>query len=184
MAIAADTMIKEKRLKKNTLVATIMSNMGLFIAVKKAGGRVIQTSVGDRYVVEEMIKGNYNLGGEQSGHIVFLDHNTTGDGILSALQILASMKKNGKPLSQLKKIMSKYPQVLVNVKVQKKNFENYREITAIIKEVEGKLKDKGRVVVRASGTESLIRVMLEGEDKREIQGYADEIAGIIKKKLV
>src|SRR5512138_3679650 len=120
MAICATEMLRQKRLKKNTLVATVMSNMGLDIALKRAGGKVIKTDVGDRYVVEEMRRGGYNLGGEQSGHMIFLDHNTTGDGTLTALQVLAIMRRTGKPLSELAQVMIPLPQVLVNVRVSEK----------------------------------------------------------------
>ncbi|HEX5774095.1 MAG TPA: phosphoglucosamine mutase, partial [Geomobilimonas sp.] len=117
MAICATDMIRQKKLRKNTLVATVMSNMGLDIAVKKAGGKIVKTAVGDRYVVEEMRKSGYNLGGEQSGHMIFLDHNTTGDGVLSALQVLAIMRRTGKTLAELAEVMIPLPQVLVNVRV-------------------------------------------------------------------
>ncbi len=120
MAICALQMMKQGRLRQNTLVATVMSNLGLELAMQQAGGRLVRAAVGDRYVMEKMIDGGYNLGGEQSGHIIFLDHNTTGDGLISALQVLSIMKQTGKPLSELAACMKTYPQVLVNVKVKER----------------------------------------------------------------
>ncbi|MBT1074533.1 phosphoglucosamine mutase [Geobacter grbiciae] len=184
MAICATDMLKHKKLRKNTLVATVMSNMGLDIAVKKAGGKVIKTAVGDRYVVEEMLKGGYNLGGEQSGHMIFLDHNTTGDGMLSALQVLAIMRRSGKTLSELSEVMIPLPQVLVNVRVaEKKDIMTIPEVAALIRGVEDKLKDEGRILIRYSGTEPLLRIMLEGQDKYQITGWAKEIADLVEKKI-
>jgi phosphoglucosamine mutase len=184
MAICATDMLKQKKLRKNTLVATVMSNMGLDIAVKRAGGKVIKTSVGDRYVVEEMLKGGYNLGGEQSGHMIFIDHNTTGDGMLSALQVLAIMRRSGKTLSELAEIMIPLPQVLVNVRVaEKKDIMTIPEVAALIRGVEEKLKDEGRILIRYSGTEPLLRIMLEGQDKYQITGWAKEIADLVEKKI-
>lgn len=184
MAICATDMIRQKMLRKNTLVATVMSNMGLDIAVKKAGGKVIKTAVGDRYVVEAMIKGGYNLGGEQSGHMIFLDHNTTGDGMLSALQVLAIMRRSGKTLSELADVMIPLPQVLVNVRVaEKKDIMTIPEVAALIHGVEEKLKDEGRILIRYSGTEPLLRIMLEGQDKYQITGWAKDIAELVEKKI-
>lgn len=184
MAICATRMIKEGRLKENTLVSTVMSNMGLDEAIKKAGGKVIRTEVGDRYVVEELLKGGYNLGGEQSGHMIFMDHHTTGDGIISALQILSVMVKEGKKLSELKGVMDVYPQVLLNVKVkERKRIEDIPQICQQIKIVEEKLKDRGRVYVRYSGTEPVVRILIEGIDKNEISPMADKIAETIGNSL-
>ncbi len=184
MAICATDMIRQKKLRKNTLVATVMSNMGLDIAVKKAGGKVIKTAVGDRYVVEEMLKGGYNLGGEQSGHMIFLDHNTTGDGMLSALQVLAIMRRSGKTLSELAEVMIPLPQVLVNVRVaEKKDIMTIPEVASLIHGVEEKLKDEGRILIRYSGTEPLLRIMLEGQDKYQITGWAKDIAELVEKKI-
>lgn len=184
MALCALDMHGEGKLKKDTLVATVMSNMGLDIAMKKAGINVIKTAVGDRYVVEEMIKGGYSLGGEQSGHMVFLDHSTTGDGTLSALQTIAVMKKTGKPLSELASCMTTLPQVLLNVKVKKKrDLDEFPAISAMIAKAEKDLLDKGRVLVRFSGTEPLARVMIEGEDKHRITLMAQEIAESIERAL-
>ncbi len=184
MAICATDMLKQKKLRKNTLVATVMSNMGLDIAVKKAGGKVVKTAVGDRYVVEEMRRGGYNLGGEQSGHMIFLDHNTTGDGVLSALQVLAIMRSSGRTLSELAEIMIPLPQVLVNVRVaEKKDIMTVPEIAALVKGIEEKLQDQGRILIRYSGTEPLLRIMLEGQDKYQIAGWAKEIADLVEKKM-
>ena len=183
MAICAIDMLKHRKLRKNTLVATVMSNMGLDIALKKAGGKIVKTAVGDRYVVEEMVKGGYSLGGEQSGHMIFLDHNTTGDGILSALQVLAILRRENKTLSELAEIMIPLPQVLVNVRVaEKKDIMTIPEVAKLINGIEGKLKDEGRILIRYSGTEPLLRIMLEGQDKYQITNWAKEIADLIEKK--
>lgn len=184
MAILAARMLKQNRLKRKTLVTTIMSNMGLEEAVKKAGGKIIRTAVGDRYVAEEMLKHGYNLGGEQSGHIIFMDHTTTGDGIISALQILAIMVKENKKLSELSIIMKQFPQILINVKVkQKKDFFKITQIANRIREIEDKLDGNGRLSVRYSGTEPLARVMLEGKNEKDIKKMAQYIAEAIEKEL-
>ena len=184
LAICAKEMIKDNTLNKNTLVTTIMSNIGLEKAVESFGGRLIKTQVGDRYVVEELRRGGYNLGGEKSGHLVFLDHNTTCDGILTALQILTIMLKNKKPLSELSQVMQIFPQILISVDVNKrKDISQIPAISNQIQKAENKLKGKGRVVVRPSGTESKIRVMIEGEDDGEIKLIAEELAGVIKHNL-
>jgi phosphoglucosamine mutase len=184
MAMCATDMLKGNKLRHNTLVATVMSNMGLDIAVKKAGGKVIRTGVGDRYVVEEMFRGGYNLGGEQSGHLIFLDYNTTGDGIQSALQVLAIMRKTGAKLSELACIMTHLPQVLVNVRVsEKKDVNSIPEAAKLIQQVEKNLKDEGRVLIRYSGTEPLLRIMLEGPDQKQITEWANAIADTVKNKI-
>ncbi|ACM21762.1 phosphoglucosamine mutase [Geotalea daltonii FRC-32] len=184
MAICATDMLQKGTLNKQTLVATVMSNMGLDIAVKRAGGRVIKTAVGDRYVVEEMQKGGYNLGGEQSGHMIFLDHNTTGDGILSALQVLAVMQRQGKRLSELAEVMFALPQVLVNVRVaEKRDVMTIPAVAGLIGDIEAKVKDEGRILIRYSGTEPLLRIMLEGQDKYQISGWAKEIADLVEKNI-
>lgn len=185
MAICANSLHQSKRLRRNTLVATVMSNLGLDLAMKERGIKVLHTQVGDRYVVEEMARGGYNLGGEQSGHLIFLDYNTTGDGVLSALQVLAVMKRENKRLSELAKIMTPFPQVLLNVPVrQKKDPQRIPEIASLLKKIEAKLADRGRILVRSSGTESLIRVMVEGENEKEISAFAEQIAECIRKKMV
>lgn len=184
MALCGSEMIKAGELKKKTVVATVMSNMGLEIALKKVGGKVVRTDVGDRYVVEEMLKGGYNLGGEQSGHMIFLDHNTTGDGILSALQVLAIIQRSGKPLSELAKVMTSLPQVLVNVPVRKKTeLKRMPEVKKVISEVEAELNEKGRVLIRYSGTEPLLRVMIEGEDQQRINVLAAQIASAVREQI-
>ena len=184
MAICANSLHQGKLLKRNTLVATVMSNIGLDLAMKERGITVLHTQVGDRYVVEEMARGGYNLGGEQSGHMIFLDYNTTGDGVLSALQVLAVMKRENKRLSELAKIMNPFPQVLLNVPVQqKKDPQQIPEITSLLKKIEVQIAGRGRILVRPSGTESLIRVMVEGENAEEISALAEEIADCIRKKM-
>lgn len=186
LAICAKHMKAKGTLKNNTVVATVMSNMGFDIAMKREQCNVAKTTVGDRYVLEEMLKNGYNIGGEQSGHIIFLDYNTTGDGLLTALQLLSVVKESGKKLSDLAEVMTELPQVLVNAKIKNENKSKYaddKEIAQAIKEVEDKLKDKGRVLIRPSGTEPLVRVMLEGENKTEIQKDAQHIADLIQSKL-
>jgi len=184
MAVCALRMMKEGRLKNKTLVATVMSNLGLELALRDAGGTLVRTAVGDRYVMEKMIEGGYNLGGEQSGHIIFLDHNTTGDGLISALQVLTIMKQTNKPLSELAACMKTYPQILVNVKVkERKDLASIPEIAKRIAELEKKLDGTGRILVRYSGTEPKVRVMIEGENEQEIKTLAEGLAGIIKEKL-
>ncbi len=181
MALCGIDMMKTGQLNKKTIVATVMSNMGLDIAIKKAGGKVVRTAVGDRYVVEEMRKNGYNLGGEQSGHMIFLDHNTTGDGILSALQVLSIIQRTGKKLSTLAQVMTSLPQVLVNVRVRKKaELQSIAPIKEVIDTVEAELGDKGRVLVRYSGTEPLLRVMIEGEDQERIEVLADMVADAVR----
>ncbi|MBI5586832.1 MAG: phosphoglucosamine mutase [Deltaproteobacteria bacterium] len=184
MAINALGMIKEGTLNKNTLVSTIMSNSGLEEAMEKGGGRVVRTAVGDRYVVEEMLKNGYNFGGEQSGHLIFLDHTTTGDGVITALQILKRMVKEGKKLSELSKALEVYPQVLLNVKVrEKKDLKTLPSVVNALKAIEGKLKSRGRVFIRYSGTEPLARITIEGRKENEIKTMAEELASILKKEI-
>lgn len=184
LAICGLHMLKEGNLKKNTLVVTPMSNIGLDVAMRQAGGKTIQTKVGDRYIVETMRNEGFNLGGEQSGHVVFLEHNTTGDGIIAALKVLSIMQKTGKPLSELKKQISLYPQVLENVTVRtKKDFNEVPAILDVIKKVEKALGNKGRVLVRYSGTEPLARVMVEGENDQQIRQYAQEICHTLRAQL-
>lgn len=184
MAICSLDMMKQGKLAHNTLVSTVMSNMGLDIALRNAGGQVVKTAVGDRYVVEEMRRGGYNLGGEQSGHMIFLDYNSTGDGMVSALQLLAIMQRTGKPLSELAGVMTALPQVLINVRVASRQDINIvPEIARTVKAVEEKLADTGRVLIRYSGTEPLLRIMLEGQDETEITGLAQEIADVIERHL-
>jgi phosphoglucosamine mutase len=182
MALCATRMLREGTLAKQTLVATVMSNLGLERAVRDVGGRVVRTQVGDRYVVEEMRKSGYNFGGEQSGHLVFLDHATTGDGIVAALRVIAVMVKEGRPLSELAQVMQRTPQVLVNLAVDRKiPFDQLPDVQRIISDVERQLGDDGRVLVRYSGTESKARVMIEGMDESRIKSWADEIAQAVAK---
>jgi len=184
MAICGIEMLKCDTLPQKTVVATVMSNMGLDIALRKAGGRVIKTDVGDRYVVEEMRRNGYCFGGEQSGHMIFLEHNTTGDGIISALQVLAIMQKSGKSLSELASVMRPLPQILVNVRVrQRLPLEQLPDVQRLIEDVEGRLSDSGRVLIRYSGTEPLMRIMLEGQDQDEITGMANQIARLVKSSI-
>jgi phosphoglucosamine mutase len=184
LAICALQMLSENRLKKGTLVTTVMSNIGLDRAITEAGGEVIRTQVGDRYVVEEMVRGDYNLGGEQSGHTIFLDYNTTCDGILTALQVLAIMKQKGRSLDELAKVMEPLPQVLYNVEVkEKKNLSEFPEIEKRIREIEKSLRHSGRILIRYSGTEPLLRIMVEGEDETELHRFAQDLMGLVKKHL-
>jgi phosphoglucosamine mutase len=184
MAICAIDMYRENRLKKNTVVATVMSNIGLDIALKKEGIKMLRAAVGDRYILEEMLQHGYNFGGEQSGHIIFFDLNTTGDGILSALQVLAAMKKSNKKLSELSTVMQRFPQVIDNVEVKdKKDLDSVPEIKKAIDDAEKTLSGKGRVLVRYSGTQSLCRVMVEGQDEKEIKGIAQNLVQLIGNKL-
>lgn len=185
LTICAKYLKNINRLKDDTLVVTVMSNLGLDIACKDIGIKTLKTKVGDRYVLEEMIEGKYVLGGEQSGHIIFLDYNTTGDGLVTALQMSAILKKEKKTLSELCSIMKELPQVLANAVVpnNKKNiYLEDEEIKAEIAGIEEKLKEKGRVLIRPSGTEPLVRVMLEGEDQEEINNLAHNLADMIVKK--
>jgi phosphoglucosamine mutase len=182
MALCATRMLKENRLAKQTLVATVMSNIGLEVAMRRAGGNLVRTQVGDRYVVEEMRRNGYNLGGEQSGHLVFLDHATTGDGIVAALRVLAIMAREQVPLSELAKVMTRTPQVLINTAVDKKvPLEQLPDVQKLIASVEQQLGESGRVLVRYSGTESKARVMIEGMDEGRIKGWAEDIAGALAK---
>ncbi len=183
MAICATDMKKEKRLKNNIVVTTVMSNLGFEIFLKKSGIKIVRTQVGDRYVVEEMLRQGCNLGGEQSGHIVFMDHNTTGDGAISALQVLAVMCKTGKPLSKLASGIPIYPQVLLNVPVPKpKSIEKFPAVMSAIKKAEHQLKG-GRILVRPSGTEPKIRIMVEGSSMHKITAIAEELAEVIKSNM-
>ncbi|MEF9425945.1 MAG: phosphoglucosamine mutase [Candidatus Mariimomonas ferrooxydans] len=183
MAICAMDMKKEKILKNNIVVATVMSNIGFEIFLKKIGVKIVRTKVGDRYVVEEMLRRGCNLGGEQSGHIIFMDHNTTGDGIITALQVLAIMCKAGKPLSKLSPAIPIYPQVLLNVQVPKpESIENFPAVMTAIRKAKKRLK-KGRILVRPSGTEPKIRVMVEGNNMRIVTTIAEELAELIELKM-
>jgi phosphoglucosamine mutase len=182
MALCATRVLRAGRLAEGTLVATVMSNIGLERAMAAAGGRVVRAPVGDRYVVEEMRRGGYNFGGEQSGHLVFLDHNTTGDGIVAGLHVLSIMVREQRPLAELAGVMERVPQVLVNVRVARRRpLEELPEVTAMIGAVEARLGADGRVLVRYSGTEPKARVMIEGPDEARIQADAEAIAAAIER---
>ena len=184
MYICGKYMNERGRLKKSTIVTTVMSNLGMYKAMEKAEMNSVKTQVGDRYVVEEMLKDGYNLGGEQSGHVVFLDFNTTGDGMLTALQLLNVMKQTGKKLYELAAEVEKYPQELVNVRVtDKKAALNNSAIQKVIKEVEAKMDGEGRVLVRPSGTEDLLRVMCEAKTPELVHDYVMEIVNVVKQQM-
>ncbi len=186
MAVLALSLKNQGRLRQNTLVATVMSNMGLDIAMKKHGINLEKTVVGDRYVLEKMLADGYVIGGEQSGHVILLDHNTTGDGIVTAVQVISAMVKAHQPLSRLASVMKTMPQILyaANVSDSKKyDFDKNEKIVAAIAEIEAKYKDIGRLVIRASGTEPRVRVMIEGPDQREIDKDAYTLSKLIEKEL-
>ena len=186
LAIASNHMKENGTLKKDTLVATVMSNLGLDIYAKDHGLKLVRTKVGDRYVLEEMKKEGYNLGGEQSGHIIFLDYNPTGDGILTSLMIISILLEKGGKASDLEKIINIYPQVLVNAQVsndKKYDFDKDAVIRNTIEQVEKEFKGNGRVLIRASGTEPLVRVMIEGKDQEYITEKAKSIAELIEQRL-
>jgi len=184
IAICAKRLKDENALENNTVVTTVMSNLGLSIAFKEMGIKNVATKVGDRYVLEEMIKNNCILGGEDSGHVIFREHHTTGDGILTALQLLSVMKKENKSLSELSKVMKTFPQVLINVKVRRKApLEEVPELKSVIADVEEELAGNGRVLVRYSGTQPVCRVMLEGPDEKETKRLASKIAKVVEDKL-
>lgn len=186
IAICAKDMKDRGVLKKNAVVGTIMTNMGFNKFCDANGMKFVSTKVGDRYVLEAMLNEGYNIGGEQSGHIILLDYATTGDGELSGAMILSIMKRTGKKLSELAKVMERMPQVLINVKVSaqgKLAFYNDKEVKAEIKRVTDTLGDRGRIIIRVSGTEPLVRVMLEGEDLEEIQSLAEEAAQVVRERL-
>ena len=184
IAVCANVMKKEGSLTNNLVVRTVMSNIGLSVALKNIQVDSVITKVGDRYVLEEMQAKGSAIGGEESGHIIFLQHHTTGDGILSALQVLSAMKKEGKPLSELAKIMHVFPQSLMNVDTKSRpEISTVPEIVSAIKAVEQKLGDKGRVLVRYSGTQNMCRVMVEGPTKEETLEYCKQIADVVRAKL-
>jgi phosphoglucosamine mutase len=178
MALCATRMLRENRLAKKTLVTTVMSNLGLERAIQRAGGKVVRTAVGDRYVVEQMRSGGYNFGGEQSGHLVFLEHASTGDGIVAALQVLAMMIDEQRPLSELAaEVMERVPQVLENVTLpERRPLEEMPALSALSSKIEKALGQEGRLLVRWSGTEPKLRIMIEGEDEAKIAAFAKELA--------
>jgi phosphoglucosamine mutase len=184
LTMAAADLLRQGALAKNTVVATVMSNLGLDLAIEALGGRVVRTPVGDRYVVEEMRRGGYNVGGEQSGHLVFLDHTTTGDGLVTALFVLALMVEHGRPLSELRKVMQRTPQVLLNVRVsEKRSISDLQAVQDAIRSAESRLQRRGRVVVRYSGTEALARVMVEGDDGEVIRRLAEDIVTAFQQEV-
>ncbi len=186
LAICGLHLKKKGMLKNNTVVGTVMSNMGLDIALKENDINLIKTKVGDRYVLEEMKNNSYCLGGEQSGHVIFLDYNTTGDGLLTGIQLMSVLKETGTKLSKLSSVMKDMPQVLVNATInpdKKNDYLNDEIIMAKINEIESHFSGKGRVLIRPSGTEPLVRVMIEGDNQSEIKAYAEELAKLIEEKL-
>ena len=186
LAIISQNLKRKGKLKKDTIVATVMSNLGLNKYARDNGLELLQTKVGDRYVLEEMLKDGYNLGGEQSGHVILLDYNPTGDGILTSLMLISTILEEGKKASELSEIVKLYPQVLVNAKVdsnKKYDYDKDKEIKDAIDKLEREFAGNGRVLIRPSGTEPLVRVMIEGEDQKYITKKAQDIADLIEKKL-
>lgn len=184
IAIVARFLAQENKLSSKTVVGTVMSNYGLRVSLEELGVKLIATDVGDKFVLDALLKNNLNLGGEQSGHIIFLDHLSTPDGLLTALQVLKVMRSTGKPLSELCKCMTKFPQILVNIKVkEKKPFEQMLVVNEKLELFTNRLKDEGRILLRYSGTEHLARVMVEGRDKELIEGMANDLAKEIKEEI-
>jgi len=185
LAVIGLSMLKRGKLAKNTLVATVMSNLGLDECFAAAGGKILRAGVGDRYVLEMMLKNDLNVGGEQSGHVILKDINSTGDGLVTALELLRIMQDNGELLSKLRQGMRKYPQLLVNLKVREKiPLEQLPEVTDAVKQVEKDLGDKGRVLLRYSGTEPKIRLLVETREESQLQPVVDRILAPIKKALI
>ncbi|NJH86447.1 phosphoglucosamine mutase [Staphylococcus agnetis] len=184
MFIIGQEMAKNHELNDNMIVSTVMSNLGFYKALENEGIASNKTKVGDRYVVEEMRRGNYNLGGEQSGHIVMMDYNTTGDGLLTGIQLAAVVKRSGKSLSELAAQMKKYPQSLVNVRVSDKHgVEQNADVKAVMQEVESEMNGEGRILVRPSGTEPLVRVMVEAKTDEDAERFAKTIADVVEAKM-
>lgn len=184
LALCARDLADRGELRGGAVVATIMSNLGLERALERRGIRLVRTKVGDRYVVEEMRAGGYNLGGEQSGHVVFLDHNTTGDGLLTGLQALAILRRKERPLSELVGDVERFPQVLLNVPVaERRPIESMPVVCEAIRKIEAELAGCGRVLVRYSGTEPKLRVMVEGENEERVQGYARDLTDLLRRAL-
>lgn len=184
MLICARELMRKNKLKDNMLVITVMTNIGLIKAFNEMGGQTVKTKVGDRYVLEEMLAHGYNIGGEQSGHIIFSEFAKTGDGILTAVQTLCAMVQNNKRMSELGKLMKRYPQILVNVRVaSKEGWEENKAIAEIVKKYSEQLGDNGQILVRASGTEPLIRIMAEGPIQTELEKIANAIAEVVKTEL-
>jgi len=184
IAVVARHLAEKKRLAKNTVVGTVMSNYGLKACLKESGVDIICTNVGDKYVLEALLNNNLNLGGEQSGHIIFLDYLSTPDGLLTALKVMQVMKATGRPLSELCKCMTKYPQVLVNVRVKERRpFEQMAVVSEKLTQFNNRLKNDGRILLRYSGTELLARVMVEGRNKEIIEDIAQSLAEEIKQEI-
>ena len=184
LALCARDMVERGVLRGGQVVATVMSNLGLEKALGELGVGLLRTQVGDRYVVNAMREGGFNLGGEQSGHIVFLDHNTSGDGLITALQVLAIMRRKARTLSELTADFVRYPQVLLNVPVaEKKPIESLPDFSQALEKVESALSDSGRVLIRYSGTEPLARIMVEGDDVKQIGEYAQDLADALRRSL-
>lgn len=186
LAICGTDLKNKGKLKNNTIVGTIMTNMGLDVYLKENNMNIVKTTVGDRYILEEMVKCNYSIGGEQSGHIIFLDYNTTGDGLATGLHLMEVMKSTNKPMSELNNIMKNYPQVLINAKVDnscKYNYLENLEIKEEIEKIESMFHGEGRVVIRPSGTEPLVRVMIEGKNQEEITRIAQDLADFIEARI-
>lgn len=184
MAICATHLKAAGRLPGDTVVGTVMSNLGFVVAMQEQGITVVKTKVGDRYVLDEMRAMGVSLGGEQSGHVIFLEHNTTGDGLVTALQLLSVMHETGKPLSELRRVMRRYPQVLVNVRVaDKAKLATSAAVLVAVAAAETRLGDRGRVLVRASGTEPVVRVMAEASEQAEAQAVVDELVGVVTAEL-
>lgn len=184
LAICATHLKEAGKLANDEVVATVMSNLGFVRAMSRQGIRVVQTQVGDRYVLERMVEDGASLGGEQSGHLIFLEHNSTGDGLLTALQVLACMRESAQPLSRLAKVMRRYPQRLVNVAVDRPAaLEGCAGVWAVVQEVEMRLGDTGRILVRASGTEPLVRVMVEAASEQDCERYALDVAHVVESEL-
>jgi phosphoglucosamine mutase len=185
MAMAALDMIEHDQLAEKTLVATVMSNAGLEAAISSVGGKIVRTDVGDKNVIDEMLKHGYNLGGEQSGHMIFRDFSSTGDGLVAALQVLRIMKSKGQPLSKLVRCWTRFPQVVTNIRVREKRpFAELDGITRLVEEAEKELKaDGGRVLLRYSGTEPKCRLLLEGREKGPLDKWNEKISAALKKQL-
>jgi phosphoglucosamine mutase len=184
LAIAARELKEQGRLANNTLVTTQMSNFGLELAMRDLGIDVVKTAVGDRYVLEAMQKSGHNLGGEQSGHVLFLDHTTTGDGLITALAILGVMRARNQPLSTLASVMQKFPQVLINIPVrEKRDLDEIESVRTAVQRCEQALGGRGRVYIRYSGTEALARVMVEGQELSQVERYANDIADAVRAAL-
>ncbi|HAR5786177.1 TPA: phosphoglucosamine mutase [Staphylococcus pseudintermedius] len=184
MFVIGQEMAKNQELNDNMIVSTVMSNLGFYKALEAEGIQSDKTKVGDRYVVEEMRRGHYNLGGEQSGHIVMMDYNTTGDGLLTGVHLAAVVKRSGKKLSELAGQMKKYPQSLVNVRVTDKyGVEDNQDVKAVMDEVEAEMNGEGRILVRPSGTEPLVRVMVEAKTDEDAHGFAERIAKVVEEKM-